>query len=122
MPHKITVDQHAGITRVEYYGEVSLDERVNVAHQLSLECKVHGRYRFLIDIRKITNTLSSNEQVVFGKFISSRSEFAMAKTAIVRNPQQAFNQILVKAATEHLFEHKVFCDSKDAENWLKQRE
>ena len=117
MPYSIHIDD-AGITTVVYSGSVGLGERKNAVNEVCGMVEPSMPVRLLIDVRNIVMSMSTDEQVTFGKYVASRGQFSKAKVAVVHKAGN--NPNIMITTTDYLeFYHVVdFDDLNEARSCL----
>ena len=119
MAVKIENIENSTIIRITHSGKVSLDQRVNVVHQICVDHHNDSTLlKLLIDARLVTNVMTEAEQDVFGSYIASRPELEKAFVAVIANPKQVLNQIVLKKSS--LLGHNIMLFEIEAEalEWL----
>lgn len=119
MSHTIDILKESGVIEITYINEVSLDERLCVVHELSMEPLP---LRVLIDVRNAQQAMTELEQEIFGTYLTSLEEFNTARVAILNNRKQSINNIIIKKASENSessYLTKNFESKQSALYWLK---
>jgi hypothetical protein len=108
------------IIRVVHSGNVTLEERVNIVHEVCVDYyKPNAKLKVLIDARLVTQNMTETEQVLFGTFIAEKKELKNACVAVVINPGQIVNQTVVNKSTQLGHHIKLFGNESEALLWLK---
>ncbi|WP_158969248.1 hypothetical protein [Paraglaciecola sp. L3A3] len=98
MPHEITVLEGTSIIKITYNDEVSLDERINMITELTLNYITTSHLKILLDARKLVKNMTETEQKLWGKYIASREEFITASVAVLDQINIHINQSSIKMA------------------------
>jgi hypothetical protein len=119
MPYKISKLESSAIITVIYSGEVSLEQRMALITDLSIEHIQNANPKILIDARSLLTSMTETEQKIWGNFIASREEFLNASVALIINPEINRTAIEQSQSLGHVIQQ--FDNEKDALNWLSER-
>ena len=117
MPYSIQIDD-SGITTVVYSGSVGLGERKNAVDEVCGMVEPSMPVRLLIDVRNIVMSMSTDEQVTFGKYVASREQFSDAKVAVVHEAGNNPNIMITTTAYLEGYHVVEFDDLNEARLWL----
>lgn len=118
MTYKIKDVENSDIIKVTYKGDVSLDERISVVHELCIDYKRNTQFKLLIDARLLTSAITPTEQSVFGTYIASREEFLLAKVAVIIDTEHVINKIILEKSLLLGHQIRVFNRENEAIAWL----
>lgn len=119
MPYKIEVLESLKLIKVIYLGDVCLDERLNIIHEICLlSRKLRKNFKILIDARLQKNNMSKTEQEIFGNFVSNVEELKNALVAVIINGNAVTNETAIKISSQLGHQIKTFNDESDAMHWL----
>jgi hypothetical protein len=118
MAYHIEVLENTGIIKVTYSGNVSLDERINVIHELCIDYKTPAPFKLLIDTKSITLKLTTTEQLLFATYVVGREELSSALIAVVAISGQVMNKTIVNKSAQLGHQIKVFSAEDAALTWL----
>ncbi|MGJ8691304.1 MAG: STAS/SEC14 domain-containing protein [Thalassotalea sp.] len=119
MASRISIIESLEIIKVLYTGHVSLDERVNILHEICTD--YHRKFpqlKVLIDARKVTQAMTQAEQLVFGTYVASRDEMRKALVAVIVNPGQIINDMAISESSKLGHKVNLFNSEDDALAWL----
>jgi len=120
MPYTITVDEETNIVTVKYIGEVSFDDRLEAVESVCTLKNAGDEKKLLIDVTQIHNTMTEDEQELFGEYLAKRKELKKARVAVV-SKIKSHNPNLTINSTAYLQGYNLvpFTSKKDAYMWLK---
>lgn len=117
MTYKVQKDD-SNIIIVVYTGEVNLLQRKLAVDEVCDLIVEPESVRLLIDLRKAVNTMSTDEQESFGKYLASRKELKKAKVATVRDPELHSNLVIEAFAFTEGYQVVDFNKKDEAIKWL----
>lgn len=120
MSHSIVVLDNSEIIKVTHQCIMTLDQRTQVLHELCSDFNFFKRFRLLIDVRNVKQEMSSMEQTVFGKYLTSRTELQTALVAILVNIEQPVDEVINQEAFKDGLEIKQFSNESQAIDWLNK--
>ncbi|MCW8834688.1 MAG: hypothetical protein OQK09_07440 [Colwellia sp.] len=119
MAHIIEVIENPEIVKVTYKHGVTMEERLNVVHEVCLDFFIATRLKLIIDVRLASQEMSPVEQTIFGKYLASREELNKVKVAIISNQAQNINQVITQESLALGHQIKHFNIEQQAVSWLK---
>ena len=120
MTYTVTYDQPQGILRVIYSGAVTFDERLEAVEEV---CLLYAHLRplhILVNVRKLTMSLSFQEQQTFGDFIAGHPTLLDARVAVLHESGHNPNMVIDMSAFNNGYTLAQFNSTKEAEEWLRK--
>ena len=118
MSHIIEILENSEIIKITHKRIMTIDQRTQVLHELCSDFNLFKRFRLLIDVRFVKQEMTDIEQVIFGKYISSRSELKTAVVAILVNIEQPIDEVINQEASKEGLTIKQFGNEEQAIEWL----